>query len=249
MRTFISPARLPLTDAFFAAFFIADALHYSISHTGMFPGFAHPFTCLISGPSQCGKTFFLKVILRRPELYIHPAPQRVIWCYGIHNEAQMSEIAKTCPIPVDFTPELPRLSDLTPDIRTLIVIDDQMHTAGRSSEVADFFTKGSHHLNASVFLVLQNFFHHGKRMRDIQTNSNYLLLFNNPRDYSQINYMGRQMIFSQWPGYLREAYKQACSTPYSALLLDLTQDAHPERRIMSGLLPTQQFFYHVPVPK
>lgn len=213
----------------------------------MFPGFTHPFTCLISGPSQCGKTFFLTTILRAPHLYIYKSPERIIWCYGIKNDEQINNIAKNCPVPVEFTDKLPNLNDLTPELRTLVIIDDQMNSVGKSSEIANFFTKGCHHLNTSIFLVLQNIYHSGPYMRDIHTNSNYIMLFNNPRDYAQIEYMGRQMIFRQWPGYLREAYKQACNIPYGALMIDLTQATNPERRIMSGLLPTQKFCYHIPV--
>ena len=41
----------------------------------------HPFTCIISGPTMCGKTFLLKEILKNKDVLIKPPPQRIILCY------------------------------------------------------------------------------------------------------------------------------------------------------------------------
>ena len=43
--------------------------------------FQHPFTCILSGPTMCGKTHLLKEILKNKHVLISPTPQRIIICY------------------------------------------------------------------------------------------------------------------------------------------------------------------------
>ena len=43
--------------------------------------FQHPFTCILSGPTMCGKTHLLKEILKNKHVLINPSPQRIIICY------------------------------------------------------------------------------------------------------------------------------------------------------------------------
>ena len=48
----------------------------------MDPRFKHPFTCLVAGPTGCGKTTFVKELLEKSQLLIDPPPQRTVWCYS-----------------------------------------------------------------------------------------------------------------------------------------------------------------------
>lgn len=210
-----------------------------------FQGLIHPFSAVISGPSQSGKTYFLRIILKAPCLWIGEAPERVLWCYGIRNDAQLDAVERESSLPIEFVEGLPNVNDLSGGKRTLIVLDDLMTDAGKSAQVADFFTKGCHHKNASVFLVLQNIYHQAPQMRNIHTNTNYLILFKNPRDYSQITSLNRQL-FPQWKGYLLDAYKTACSQPHGYLIIDLHQRTNEDRRVYSGIFPHQKFVYHLP---
>lgn len=57
-------------------------------------------------------------------------------------------------------------------------------------------------------------------MRDVHLNSQYVILFQNPRDRSQFGHFARQ-IEPQKSGRLIEAYKDATSRPYSHLLIDM----------------------------
>ncbi|KAF0141076.1 MAG: Uncharacterized protein FD143_3503, partial [Ignavibacteria bacterium] len=40
----------------------------------------HPCTCLVSGPTGCGKTQFVSNLLKNN--MFEPMPERIIWCYG-----------------------------------------------------------------------------------------------------------------------------------------------------------------------
>lgn len=55
----------------------------------MFPSFIaldlqqhHPFTCLTSGQTQCGKTVFITTLLEHAEELIKGLPEVIMWSYG-----------------------------------------------------------------------------------------------------------------------------------------------------------------------
>ena len=43
--------------------------------------FCHPFTANITGPTGCGKTYFVKELLQSCRTKIAPPPQRIVWLY------------------------------------------------------------------------------------------------------------------------------------------------------------------------
>ena len=44
--------------------------------------FKHPFSCLLAGPSQSGKTKFVERLIKFREEMIFPTPKLVIWHYS-----------------------------------------------------------------------------------------------------------------------------------------------------------------------
>jgi len=44
--------------------------------------FAHPFTCVASGPTGSGKTEFVAKLIENISKMMVPAPEKVVWCYG-----------------------------------------------------------------------------------------------------------------------------------------------------------------------
>jgi hypothetical protein len=219
----------------FFLFFFADFFN-------MFPGFDHPFSCILSGPSQCGKTVFLSKILKAPHLYINEPLTRVIWCYGVKNISQMARIQNVSYLPIEFVEGVPDLEDVDIDgEKVLVVLDDLMASAGKSSEVADLFTKGCHHRDLSTFLTMQNFYHQGPVMRDLHTSVLYDIIWKSPRDCSQVKVLGRQM-FPDKTNYLFDAYALATKNPYSYLGIDLTQGASDEKRLFTNIFPGEGVF-------
>jgi GTPase SAR1 family protein len=202
----------------------------------MFIGLEHPFSCLIAGPSKCGKTVFLQKLIASVKAYVDPPPERIIWVYGIENSNQMKAISEMSEIPIEFTQTIPDINEFSEYVPTLLIIDDMMNDAGSSKTVADLFTKGCHHKNISVILVLQNLFHQGKRMRDIQTSTNYIVLFNNPRDKSTISHLSRQC-FPEHKQFLTDAYNKACSKPFGYLCIDFNRTTPNNYRVSTGIFP------------
>lgn len=70
-------------------------------------------------------------------------------------------------------------------------------------------------------------------------NSNYMVLFRNPRDATQISVLGSQM----FPGrqkFLRSAFEDATSRPYGYLLLDLKAATPDALRVRTNVFPGEQ---------
>jgi hypothetical protein len=206
--------------------------------------FQHPFRFLIAGPSQSGKSVFTSRLLRNID-YIQPAPERIIWAYGEANIVQFDNIQKTCSKNIEFIQGVPDTEMFDANEKNLLIIDDLMEAAGKSSKVADLFTKGSHHRNLSVILIVQNIFHQGRRMRDISLNSSYIALFKNPRDNRQIMSLGSQ-IYPQNPKFITDAYMQCTRRPHGYLLINLTQHASDELRFLTGIFPPEYPIAYIP---
>ena len=105
--------------------------------------------------------------------------------------------------------------------RNIVVLDDLM--AETDERVMNLFTKKSHHCNTSVIYLVQNLFPKNKESRTISLNSQYIVVFKNPRDVSQMTTLAKQM----YPGrvkFVQEAFADATSTPYGYILVDLSQD-------------------------
>ena len=47
------------------------------------PGTLHnPFTCIVAGFTQSGKTVWVNTRLENAQQAIRPPPQSIVWCYG-----------------------------------------------------------------------------------------------------------------------------------------------------------------------
>ena len=44
--------------------------------------FKHPFSCIIAGPSQSGKTTFVVHLIKFRNEMVHPVPKAIIWHYS-----------------------------------------------------------------------------------------------------------------------------------------------------------------------
>jgi len=198
--------------------------------------FSHPFTCMIVGPTQCGKTFFVKNVLENYQKLLTPIPNRIFYCY--HQWQPLFESFKRDIPLIDFYEGIMDLSSLNENDTNLIIFDDLMANCIKNEEVMNLFTIGSHHKNTSVFFITQNIFSKGKYSRDISLNSNYLVLFRNPRDKLQLSILARQM----YPGdtsFFMQSFDDATKNPHGYLFLDLKQETEERNRVQTGILPLQ----------
>jgi hypothetical protein len=177
--------------------------------------------------------------------YFNPPPTQVIWCFGIENEKQNEEIKKECIYPIHFYEGIPDLKDLRTAKNSLVIFDDLMEESASSSEICNLFTKGAHHDNISVILIVQNLFHQGKKSRSISLNGNYLIMFKSPQDKGPINTISSRASLPN-KAILKDAYNQATERPNSYLVMDFTQQTCDDRRLCSNILPDEIYYYFVP---
>jgi hypothetical protein len=197
----------------------------------------------VSGVSGCGKTEFILRMIRNVDHLISPEIEKIHWIYGAF-QPKVEELKSS-----NFTTSSSlesSLKELEYNTRPmLLIIDDFMHCAGSNSNVAELFTKGSHHRNISVMFVVQNLFHKGSLMRDIHLNAHYLVLFNSPRDRAQIQYLSRS-IFPGNTKYFMEAFADATKQEFGYLLVDLKPGTPEDRRLKSRIFPDEQLWVYVP---
>ena len=153
--------------------------------------FKHPFTCMLAGPSQSGKSTLLARILENNQSMITPSPTKILYCYARYSEG-FNKLKIVTPS-IEFHEGLPDIDRLSVNENNVTVLDDLMSQVEKDKSMLDLFTTDSHHANISVFLITQNLFSQGKYSRTISLNCQYLFILNNPRDKAQIYALARQM--------------------------------------------------------
>lgn len=156
-----------------------------------------------------------------------PTPTHITWSYGQYQPWFESWKERA-----SFVNGLPDLDTIKWD--SLVVIDDQM--AETNLEVANMFTKDSHHRNYSLIYIVQNIFGKNPHMRTISLNAHYIVLFKNPRDASQASHLGKQMYPNRLQ-YFNAAYKEATAPPHGYLLCDLRQETPEHMRLRTDIFP------------
>jgi hypothetical protein len=198
--------------------------------------FQLPACALLVGPTMSGKSNFLVKLLTHTPSLMYPIPTRIVYCSSTPPEANVKNIKN-----IEFVIGLPDTSIFNPLETNLIVLDDLAFQSEQSNEIMQIFTVKAHHLNLSTFMLVHNLFGQNKFSRTISLNSNYLVLFKNPRDRTQLEVLGRQ-IFPKNPKFLMEAFEDATKTPFSHMLLDLTQKTEDKFRVQSNIF-TNRIIY------
>jgi len=170
---------------------------------------------------------------------IDKPPENIIWCYGEFQNC-LTRLTPSVKLIEGI-----RLDGIDPQKRNLLIIDDLMTDIKNDAEISNLFTKGSHHKNLSVILILQNLFYQARELRTMSLNSHYIIMFKNPRDASQITHLAKQM----YPGnvsFMQDAFRQATTAPHGYLCVDLKQTTPDEFRLRAGVLPHEQAIVFLP---
>ena len=201
----------------------------------MDPRFKHPFTCIVAGPSQSGKTEWVKQLIIKMENMIVPPPSKVVWHYGIWQDGYKDIQTK-----VDFVPGLDGLGDTFENAPLLVVIDDLMDEMDK--RVLDMFTKKSHHQNTSIILIVQNLFADKKFFRTVSLNAHYLVVFENARDRQQITALARQLEPKRSRAVV-EAFEDAVKDPHGYLLIDCAPGTPRNIRYRTDIFSSEPTVY------
>jgi hypothetical protein len=189
--------------------------------------FRTPFRLIISGPSQCGKSTFVRNLLAdRYSLFDCPT-DCVFYFYSTWQE--IFDQFNNDNLVTSFINHMPTEEEIVQLCAnrkngSVVILDDLIFQL--NSVVAKLFISLSHAHNINVILLTQNLFLATPIYRTISINTTYLIVFRNPRDASIISSLAKQVA----PGntkFVIESFKDATKRPYSYLMFDFHQ-ATPE---------------------
>lgn len=195
-----------------------------------------PWSMLVCGSSQCGKTTFILNLIRSI-LEIHKGLVKVVYFYGQYQTAfdSFKEEQKN----VTFSEDIFSVDDYLDGGKVLVIFDDLMLRFEEDSKsnyfLRHFYTVRSHHSNCSVITIIHNAF--PKKFRVISLNSSFLVLFKNNRDNSFVHYINRQINGSH-SSYLLDALNDATKIPYKYLVLDFLQGTPEILRVRNFVFPS-----------
>ena len=186
---------------------------------------------IVAGPSFSGKTWFILNFISQSDQIFDISPQTVYWIYGretaIHDSLTKRNYNMIRGLPTKF-------DFITPN--SIVVLDDLMMAAKKSEEVSDLFTQIAHHKPCFIIFVQQNLLYQAKESRNRHLNAQYLVIFKNPRDKSQIKHLQSQ-IYPNSGNFLVSIFEDATRDPFSYLFLDFHAKTGDLIRARARILP------------
>lgn len=188
---------------------------------------------LVIGASQSGKTTSVLTMMKL-EL-VNTKAEKIFYLYGAHQPFMDSWNKDKSNPPIVFVKGLNiQVVDRCKGHKILI-IDDLILELNR--ELANHFIAGSHHKNVTTFFISHSLYLNNELYRLISNNCQYIMLFKNKRNLSQVSRLGRQILGAE-SDRLTEAYKSL--QPFQFVLLQF----HP--RVPEELLVVTNFFSKCP---
>lgn len=204
-----------------------------------------PFSLVIAGPSNSGKTFFVKMLLQNAGKLISKKIDNIVFIYSVWQPLY-DDLLNMYDNNIKFIEGIPQTLDddvLFPVNKTsLVIIDDFMQDASNNKQIEKLFTVYVHHKNLNVIYILQNLFFQGKSSRTINLNTNYLVVFRNSRDAAQISILAKQM-YPNNSKFFMECYEDATGSPYGYLLIDYKAKTPEQYRLRTALLSQHPVVY------
>ena len=209
-----------------------------------------PANLLAVGPTSCGKTSWLKRLVQHKDIMFGPVPQCMLLFYkesqGAYDDMERQMNAGKTGKSFYKLPSIPQTVDEMKDLLEtfpknlpkLVVFDDYLDEVG--TVLKHFFTVLTHHYNCFTLFLCQNLFSAKSELRTLSINSQYMVLFNNPRDRSAVAHLAKQV----FPGnvhLMNRAYQMATNErPYGYLLLDFHQHQRNTVRLRSHIFPEER---------
>ena len=199
----------------------------------------YPNTMIIAGATCSGKTTWLTRLLTEKQDVFEEGSEKwnILYCYGIYQKAYeemelvMDDIVFKQGLPTEE--DLKRLAEY--EGRKILILDDLAAQCVKSPEIEALFTRGMHHLDIVVVMILQNLYQAGKSATTIARNAFYFVFFENNADRQQIATKARQM----YPGnarYMIEAYDEAVANRYGYLFVDASPGSDMKTRLRTDVL-------------
>lgn len=190
------------------------------------------FKLFISGPSRCGKTFFISELLENIETFGKDPPETILYIYKVWQSKfdEMKSVVHT--FIEDNENIIQQIKEVALGQRIFVIFDDLINSKSLP-DIATLFTVDARHMNISMAFLTQRMFVNNEHFRQISQNCDYFCVFKNPRNSSEIRTLAQQLT----PGSmeLMGIYKEATKNPFSYLLINLTQECDSNVKYLSSV--------------
>ena len=190
------------------------------------------FKLFISGPSRCGKTFFVAELLENIENFAKVPPTTIIYVYKVW-QPKFDEMRSLVHVFLeDCDSIVAKIQERATGHPILVVFDDLINSKSLV-DIATLFTVDGRHMNMSIVFLTQRMFVNNEHFRQISQNCDYFAIFKNPRNSSEIRTLAQQLT----PGSLDliDIYMEATKDPFSYLFINLTQECQSQVKYLSKL--------------
>ena len=196
--------------------------------------FKENFKIFVCGPSRCGKTVFIKDLLQNIPSITKQNITKVIYVYKVWQ--QIFEDMKLQGLVHFFLREeeniVEKIKKLSFGEYSLVIFDDLINSKNLE-EISNLFVVDGRHSNYSMIFTSQRMFVNNEYFRQISNNCDYIVVFKNPRNYSEIRTLAQQLTPMSLD--LLEIYTKATKDPFTYLLINLTQECNEDVKFLSHL--------------
>ena len=196
--------------------------------------FKENFKIFVCGPSRCGKTVFIKDLLQNIPSITKQNISKVIYVYKVWQ--QIFEDMKLQGLIDFFLKEeeniVEKIKKLSFGEYSLVIFDDLINSKNLE-EISNLFVVDGRHSNYSMIFTSQRMFVNNEYFRQISNNCDYIVVFKNPRNYSEIRTLAQQLTPMSLD--LLEIYTKATKDPFTYLLINLTQECNEDVKFLSHL--------------
>ena len=205
-----------------------------------------PFSMIIAGPSNSGKTSYVNNLLKHSERLIDKKFDYILWFYGQSPPFQRKGEKMEH---INFIDGLPASFDdlIQPHLNGLAIFDDLMSECSDNPLVSELFTRRSHHENLSIIFITQIFFSEGKERKTFTKNATYLVIFNSPLDQTISHSLARKLMPKQVKTF-HDIFTAATNTAHGYLFIDGHQKRHKDVMFRSQMFNDTQRVY-IPTKK
>lgn len=196
--------------------------------------FRENFKIFVAGPSDSGKTTFVVDLIKNIHHVAVSPPNKIMYYYTewqskFDDMKSMGIVNLFIKDDDDISFELEKMSETN---KLMVIFDDMMNSAN-IHYIAQLFSVTARHRNISAVFLSQKMFVNNDYFRQISQNSDYFVVFKNPRNLSEIQSLSSQMT----PGdmSLTQIYRAATVEPYSYLLINFTQQCIPQLKFLGEI--------------
>ena len=215
-----------------------------------FPRFNHPSNIAIYGPSKSGKTYFVKdLILNRDAVFKMQEEgkrfKKIFYFYGSVFQPIFQSIQEELGEMIVFNkgfPKQPFENIILPENRPAMVIFDDLETEIQDNESAqNLITRGSHHMDLTVVMIMQSIYPRGKNSANMFSNFDVSIYFHYSGEDHRLLLRFRAFFHDKKSGDdLLNQYKEWTSKKGGYMVIDKHSDLEDKNlfQIRTGIFPS-----------